>query len=206
MIPSHQLAQADADPVQAVGMSMVYFQKLGLPESIQRRWRLTDLNLREVARQLQYRSLALQLASQEMINVPLDEAAAHWSFAKLRKLTSHDGSEADPYLFSEAQGQTGEHPGGAAHASLQGNLCRWAASIVVCCMAYSAYCNAYLLQDSIEPSMTATSNLYGSVWSSCRDVLTEAFQSPCAQAYHQFTAASSDPPVLSTCSSAQSMS
>ena len=76
-----------------------------------------------MARQLQYRSPALQLASGEMKNGFPDEANALWPFAKLRELTGYDGSKADPYLFSEGKGQTGEDPGGAANTSLQESLC-----------------------------------------------------------------------------------
>ena len=95
--------------VQAAGMPEVWVQAVGSPNSKRSSLLRTDyLDMRHVARLLQYTSLMLQLSSQKMTDMPLDEPNAQWPLVELRQHTGHAGTEADPFLFSGECNQTGE--------------------------------------------------------------------------------------------------
>ena len=69
--------------------------------------RTDQLDMRQVASILQYRTLWLQLKSKRMTAVPLDEANAIWPLGDLMDLTGHAGTEADAFLFSGESAETG---------------------------------------------------------------------------------------------------
>ena len=82
--------------------------EVGAPDSNRSSLLRTDhLDMRNVARVLRYRSLLLQLSSQKMTDMPLDEANAVWPLVELTQQTGHAGTEADPFLFSGERSQMG---------------------------------------------------------------------------------------------------
>lgn len=66
-----------------------------------------QLDMRDVANILHYRSLQLQTKRRNMAAMPLGQANAIWPLKKLQDITGHAGTNADPFVVSGESLETG---------------------------------------------------------------------------------------------------
>ena len=104
------LAEGFCSTLQAATMPVVWFQRLGLPESKRSVLQQTPhLDMSVVAAQLQCGSLKLQLENLQMVEVSVKAASPLQPLDELRDLTGCSGSQNHPFLFSAGTPETGRH-------------------------------------------------------------------------------------------------